>query len=67
MSLSRRKSMEGTVGGEAGPFNSPLLKMQLSIHKPPSLKLSESLLVLYLTRKIHQQNYYIDPSLYLNV
>lgn len=58
--------MEGTAEGEAGPFNSPLLKMQLSIHRPPSLKLSESLLVLYLTTEINQQNYCIDPGLYLN-
>lgn len=59
--------MSGTADGEAGPSKSPLLKMQLSMHRPPSLKLSESLLLLHLTTEIHQQNYCIDPGLYLDV
>lgn len=59
--------MSGTADREAGPSNSPLLKMQLSMHRPPSLKLSESLLLLHVTAEIHQQNYYIDLGLYLGV
>lgn len=52
---SKTKAMEGTAERETGSFNLLLLKVQLSIEGPPSLKFRESLLVFCLTTEIHQQ------------
>lgn len=41
ISLSRRKSIQGSSQGEIGSFNLLLLKIQLSIQGLPSLKLRE--------------------------